>query len=442
MSMPRATARLQLHAGYTLEDARACVDYYADLGVSHLYLSPITRARAGSTHGYDVVDHAMVNPELGGEPALRDLAQAARRRGLGLIADIVPNHMAAHPDNAWWRDVLEHGAASAHARCFDISWDGPDPALRGKVVLPILPEPYGVALDQGVMLLRHDGDSGRIELEVSGLRYPVAPESIPHGLDPQTLLRRCDPARRAGRERLHRLLECQHYRLAWWRNATDQINWRRFFEISELVGVRVEDEAVFDAVHALVLRLYAQGVLDGLRIDHIDGLAAPGAYLRRLSQRLAEAGASRPPSCAQAQAYLVAEKILAPDESPDPRWPLHGTTGYDFMDQVGALLHDPDAEAPLCAFWQLLTGDLRAPQQQLEAARTRMLQRHFPAERLALVGSLERVARQHRQTRDWSAVSIDRVLSAWLTAFPVYRTYAEDGGRSGADQHWCEHATR
>jgi len=442
MTMPRATARLQLHAGYTLHDARACVDYYADLGVSHLYLSPITCACPGSTHGYDVIDHGTVNPELGGEPALRDLEQAARRRGLGLIADIVPNHMAAHPANAWWRDVLEHGAASAHARCFDIDWEAPDPALRGKVLLPILPDPYGVSLAQGAMALRHDADGGRIELEVSGLRYPVAPESLARGQDPQTLLRRCDPARAAGRERLHRLLEGQHYRLAWWRCAADQINWRRFFEISELVGVRVEDEAVFDAVHALPLRLYAEGLLDGLRIDHIDGLAAPGAYLRRLNRCLAEAGTCRPPACAQSQAYLVAEKILAPDEAPDARWQLHGTTGYDFMDQVGALLHDPQAEAPLRAFWQMLTGDLRTPQRQLEAARTRMLQRHFPAERLALVRCLERLARQDRRTRDWSAPAMDRVLSAWLAAFPVYRTYAEDGGRSDADSRHCEMAAQ
>ncbi len=442
MTMPRATARLQLHAGYTLDDARACVDYYADLGVSHLYLSPITCARPGSTHGYDVIDHGAVNPELGGESALKDLAQATRRRGLGLIADIVPNHMAAHPANAWWRDVLEHGAASAHARCFDIDWDALDPALRGKVLLPILPEPYGVALAQGAMALRHDADAGRIELEVSGLRYPLAPGSLPCGLDPRTLLRRCDPARTAGRERLHRVLESQHYRLAWWRCAADQVNWRRFFEISELVGVRVEDDAVFDAVHALALRLYAQGVLDGLRIDHIDGLAAPGAYLRRLNRCLAEAGARRPPSCKQDQAYLVAEKILAPDEAPDPRWQLHGTTGYDFMDQVGALLHDPQAEAPLRAFWQMLTGDLRTPQRQLEAARTRMLRRHFPAERLALVRCLERLARQDRRTRDWSAPAMDRVLSAWLAAFPVYRTYAEDGGRSAADRQRCDTAAQ
>lgn len=442
MTMPHATARLQLHAGYTFEDARACVDYYADLGVSHLYLSPITCARPGSTHGYDVIDHGAVNPELGGESALRDLARAARRRGLGLIADIVPNHMAAHPANAWWRDVLEHGAASAHARCFDIDWDAPDPALRGKVLLPILPDSYGVSLAQGAMALRYDADAGRIELEVSGQRYPLAPESLARGQDPQALLRRCDPARAAGRERLHRLLESQHYRLAWWRCAADQINWRRFFEISELVGVRVEDEAVFNAVHALPLRLYAEGLLDGLRIDHIDGLAAPGAYLRRLNRCLAEAGARRPPSCAQSQAYLVAEKILAPDEAPDARWQLHGTTGYDFMDQVGALLHDPRAEAPLRAFWQMLTGDLRTPPRQLEAARTRMLQRHFPAERLALVRCLERLARQDRRTRDWSAPAMDRVLSAWLAAFPVYRTYAEDGGRSDADRHHCEAAAQ
>ena len=442
MTMPRATVRLQLHAGYTLHDAHACVDYYADLGVSHLYLSPITYARPGSTHGYDVIDHGAVNPELGGESALRDLARAARRRGLGLIADIVPNHMAAHPANAWWRDVLEHGAASAHARCFDIDWNAPDPALRGKVLLPILPDSYGESLNQGVMALRHDATTGRVELEVSGQRYPVAPESLARGLDPQTLLRRCDPARASGRERLHRLLQSQHYRLAWWRCAADQINWRRFFEISELVGVRVEDEAVFDAVHALPLRLYAQGLVDGLRIDHIDGLAAPGAYLRRLNRCLAEAGASRPPACAQSQAYLVAEKILASNEAPDGRWQLHGTTGYDFMDQVGALLHDPQAEAPLRAFWQMLTGDLRTPQRQLEAARTRMLQRHFSAERLALVRCLERLARHDRRTRDWSAPAMDRVLSAWLAAFPVYRTYAEDGGRSDADRDRCDAAAQ
>lgn len=439
---PRATARLQLHAGFTLDDARDRVDYYADLGVSHLYLSPITRARPGSTHGYDVIDHAAVNPELGGEPALRRLAQAARRRGLGLIADIVPNHMAAHPANPWWRDVLALGEASAYSRHFDIDWQTPDPALRGKVLLPVLAGPYGDCLARGDLRLRRDPDSGELELEAPGGRYPVAPPSIPRGIDPRALARLYDPGEESGRERLHRLLERQHYRLAWWRTAPDQINWRRFFEISELVGVRVEDEAVFDAVHALILRLYAEGILDGLRIDHIDGLASPGAYLRRLNQRLAQARAGRPPACAQPRAYLVVEKILAPGEAPDPRWHIDGTTGYDFMDQVGALLHAPAAEAPLRAFWQALTGDMRPPREQLEAARRRMLARHFPSERLALVRSLERIARLDGHTRDWSANAIDRVLSAMLAAFPVYRTYAEDGGRGEADRQVCRDALR
>ncbi|MFD4836671.1 malto-oligosyltrehalose synthase [Achromobacter sp. NPDC058515] len=442
MSTPRATARLQLHAGYTLDDACAQVDYYADLGVSHLYLSPITCARAGSTHGYDVTDHGAVNPELGGEPALLRLAHAARERGLGLIADIVPNHMAAHPSNPWWRDVLAHGAASAWSRHFDIDWEAPDLALRGKVLVPVLPEAYGVSLARGDIALRCDAGRAHVELDVSGQRYPVAASSVSRGADPEDLLREHDAAHPAGRQRLHQLLERQHYRLAWWRAAPDQINWRRFFEISELVGVRVEEDAVFDDVHALVLRLYAQGVLDGLRVDHIDGLASPGAYLRRLSRCLAVAGASRPQALRQAQPYLVVEKILAQDELLDPRWLTDGTTGYDFMDQAGALLHAPQGVAALRAFWDTLAGDARTPLEQLRAARERMLARHFPAERQALVRSLERIARQDERTRDWSANAIDRVLTAWLAAFPVYRTYAEDGGRSQADQRWCAIAAR
>ncbi len=433
MSTPQATARLQLHAGFTLDDARAQVDYYADLGVSHLYLSPITRARAGSTHGYDVIDHAVVSPELGGEPALLRLASAARARGLGLIADIVPNHMAAHPTNAWWRDVLANGAASAWSAYFDIDWNRPAPALRNKVLLPVLGDPYGASLERGAITAQWDPKAAAPELDVHGQRYPLTPSSVPRGAERQAWLREHDPADPAGRQRLHELLERQHYRLAWWRTAPDQINWRRFFEISELVGVRVEDEAVFDAVHALVLRLTAQGVLDGLRIDHIDGLASPGGYLRRLSARLAQANASRPAALRQDQPYLVVEKILAHDEDLDPRWQTDGTTGYDFMDQVSAVLHDPQGEAPLRTFWRALTGDDRDAAEQLRAARVRMLVRHFPAERQALVNCLEQIASQDVRTRDWTATAIDRALSALLAAFPVYRTYAEDEGHHPAD---------
>uniref|UniRef100_UPI0028A6C225 malto-oligosyltrehalose synthase n=1 Tax=Achromobacter sp. TaxID=134375 RepID=UPI0028A6C225 len=428
MNAPRATARLQLHAGFTLDDARAQLPYYAALGVSHLYLSPITEARQGSTHGYDVIDHQRVSGALGGEPALRRLAAAARSLGLGLIADIVPNHMAAHPSNAWWADVLRLGPRSPHARAFDIDWRPADPALRGKVLLPVLPEPYGQCLQAGGIRLIHDSDA--YVVAVGDLHLPIAPGFAADTDDAAAVCAAYDAHAADGRARLHDLLERQHYRLAWWRTAPEQINWRRFFEISELVGVRVEDKAVFDAVHGMVLRLYREGILDGLRIDHVDGLASPGAYLRRLRQALTQAGAGR------AGAYLVVEKILADGETLDSRWPADGTTGYDFMDQVGALLHAPDAEAPLQAFWNTLSGDPRDAPAQLLDARQRMLARHFPAERLALAHALGHVARMDPATRDWTFPAIDRVLTALLAAFPVYRTYAEDGGRSPADADW------
>ena len=428
MNAPRATARLQLHAGFTLDDARAQLPYYAALGVSHLYLSPITEARHGSTHGYDVIDHQRVSGALGGEPALRRLAAAARSLGLGLIADIVPNHMAAHPSNAWWADVLRLGPRSPHARAFDIDWRPADPALRGKVLLPVLPEPYGQCLQAGGIRLIHDADAYIVA--VGDLHLPVAPGFAADTDDAAAVCAAYDAHAADGRARLHDLLERQHYRLAWWRTAPEQINWRRFFEISELVGVRVEDKAVFDAVHGMVLRLYQEGILDGLRIDHVDGLASPGAYLRRLRQALTQAGAGR------AGAYLVVEKILADGETLDSRWPADGTTGYDFMDQVGALLHAPDAEAPLQAFWNTLSDDPRDAPAQLLDARQRMLARHFPAERLALAHALAHVARMDPATRDWTFPAIDRVLTALLAAFPVYRTYAEDGGRSPADTDW------
>jgi len=455
--IPRATARLQLHAGFTLDDARAQLPYYAALGVSHLYLSPITQARAGSTHGYDVIDHQRVSTELGGESALRRLADAARARGLGLIADIVPNHMAAHASNAWWADVLQHGQDSAHATTFDIDWDAPDPALRGKVLLPVLPDLYGQALAAGDIRLEHDAEAGTCHISAGGQQLPLALGSLPGGSaadeltddlkrdlkrdptrkDLARLCAACDPGTDAGRARLHELLERQHYRLAWWRTAPEQINWRRFFEISELVGVRVEDGAVFDAAHGLVLRLYREGVLDGLRIDHIDGLASPGAYLRRLRHALRQADGERKQAGLPGGAYLIIEKILADDESLDARWPTEGTSGYDFMDQVGALLHAPEAQAQLERCWVALSGDPRDAAAQLRDARHRMLARHFPAERQALVRALTRIARFDLRTRDWTSPAIDRVLTALLAVFPVYRSYAEDGGRSAADAHWC-----
>ncbi len=333
---PRATMRLQLHKGFTFGDAARLAPYMARLGVSHLYASPILTARAGSMHGYDVVDPTRVNPELGGEDGFRRMVAALRAEHLGLIVDIVPNHMAIGAENPWWQDVLRRGRASVHADVFDIDWHPENPLLDGKVLLPVLGKPYGEALD-GISL---EGDAGHPEVRYFDNLFPIRPEDETEigalGLSAY------DPADAAGRARLHRLLERQHYRLAFWRVAGDEINWRRFFDINELAGVRVEVSRVFEATHATLFRLYAEGLIDGMRVDHVDGLADPRAYCRRLRLRLAEL--RREPA-----RYLIVEKILGVGESLAADWQVDGTSGYDFMNEVSAVQHDPDA-APALLF--------------------------------------------------------------------------------------------
>lgn len=424
--MIRATVRLQLHAGFTLDAAGAQLDYYDALGISHLYLSPVARARCGSTHGYDVIDHAQVNPELGGLAALRRLAGAARARGMGLILDIVPNHMAAHPDNRWWREVLRDGPASAYADWFDIDWRPPGRTLRGRVLLPVLTCGARAALASGEIGLRA-GSDGTPALHANGLDLPLAPASLPmaalllhHGGTPA---------------QWHALLRAQAYRLAWWRSAAQAINWRRFFEIGDLVGVRVERPEVFDAVHALPLALYRAGLIDGLRIDHVDGLAEPGAYCRRLRAELAQAGQARAARGLSAEPYVVVEKILGDKETLRTDWPVQGTTGYDFMNEASAWLHDARGAAPLAAFWRDNAGTWPHWREQLRRIRLRLLRRHFGAERRALARSLADLPELRA-----SAAAIDPVLTQWLACFPVYRTYAEGGAGQAADQAWRQTA--
>ncbi len=419
---PRATARLQLHAGFTFEHAREVLPHYALLGVSHLYLSPITCARPGSTHGYDVIDPSRISEELGGLAGFRRLAHDAAAHGLGLIVDIVPNHMAADPRNRWWHDVLQNGEASPYAHYFDIDWAAGD----GRLLLPVLPKPYGDALADGD--IRLDQADGRTVICAGGQTLPLAPAS-----DAYPPLENSD--RNPNPERLHALLERQHYRLAWWRAASDSLNWRRFFEISELVGLRIESRPVFDAVHSLILALYGEGLLDGVRVDHIDGLAEPAAYLRRLRAALEKAAPSRRP-------YLVVEKILASHETLDPRWPVDGTTGYEFMDDVSALLHAPGARAVLEAFWRACGGPAASHEQQLRGVRRQILERHLVSERRAAVRAWAQVLGADPRTRDWSAEALQRVLSTWLSGFPTYRTYAEDGGPTLADRAAWEEASR
>ncbi|HUH41331.1 MAG TPA: malto-oligosyltrehalose synthase, partial [Castellaniella sp.] len=399
--------------------------HYVALGISHLYLSPLTQARPGSLHGYDVIDPQTVNSELGGIDALRRLSQAAAAWQIGLIADIVPNHMAADPRNPWWNDVLRHGRASAHARVFDIDWA----AGGGRVLLPVLAQPYGDALAAGD--IRIERVAGDFVVQAGGLCLPIAHTDAPVIRSNADF----DPTDPVGRERLHALLECQHYRLACWRTAAEQLNWRRFFEISELIGVRVEDPQVFEATHVLIIELYREGLLQGLRIDHVDGLAAPGKYLRALRTALRAADPAREP-------YLIVEKILAPDEALDSRWPVDGTTGYDFMDDVGALLHTSAARGPLLDFWQACGGDRRTPAEQLQALRKYFLRRHLAGERRAAIKAWARLSAADSRARDWGIDAWQRVLDEWLAHFPVYRSYAEDGGPSTADCAFWDEAAR
>ncbi len=408
--VPRATARLQLHAGFTFADAARLVPYYAGLGISHLYLSPITTSRPGSTHGYDVTDFTRVNPELGGEDGFLALAASARAAGLGIVLDIVPNHMATDAvHNAWWRDVLAHGAQSAYAHYFDIDWQSRDPDLHGKVLLPILGDPYWDTLQAGSIRLAHDGD-GRMVVRYGDLELPLAvPAEHRESLhDVQAL---------------HVLLERQHYRLAWWRTGAAALNWRRFFEITELAGIREECEDVFEAVHALVFRLYREGWIDGLRIDHVDGLADPAGYCRRVRERLATLQPGRPAELSRHHPWLVVEKILGEHEPLPADWQVDGTTGYDFMDEVSAVLHDLRGAGPLNMLWLQISADDRLFADYVRAGRHRVLARHLITEVDAICVRLHDMARAAPATRDLTAHALRHALTALMTVIPVYRSY-------------------
>jgi (1->4)-alpha-D-glucan 1-alpha-D-glucosylmutase len=431
-TIPSATMRLQLHAGFTFADAAALVPYLAALKISHLYASPILTARPGSLHGYDVIDPTRVNPELGGEVGLRQLVAALRAAGLGLIVDIVPNHMAVGGSlNAWWLDVLRHGPASRYARYFDVDWNPADPALHGKVLAPFLGEPYGTALQAGNLRL-DAGEDGAPTIRYYDDIYPVAPRD--HAEIAANGMAAYNPANEDGRARLHRLLERQHYRLAWWGAAGDEINWRRFFDINGLAGLRIEDPNVFEAAHATLFRLYAEGLIDGFRVDHVDGLTDPPDYCRRLRARLEELRSQRPPTAPDGRPYIVVEKILGPGEALATDWGIDGTSGYDFMNSVSAVQHDPESERLLAFFWSAVSGRPADFATEEELARRQVLERSFDAQLEATATALHRLARLDPSARDTTQPAIRRALLALLAHFPVYRTYNAAAARSAADE--------
>ena len=429
-TIPRATARLQLHKDFTLDDATATVPYYAALGVSHLYASPILQARAGSTHGYDTVSHEQVNPELGGEDALRRLVAELRKHGMALLLDIVPNHMGVGGnDNAVWMDVLAHGPNGRYSKFFDVDWESDDPALRGKMLAPFLGRPYGEALAEGELKLAEQGPTGLV-LDYFDNWFPIRPEDV---AAVRADLSAYDSATPQGQARIHDLLERQHFRLSHWKLAADEINWRRFFDVTGLGGVRVEVPEVFEESHAVILRLYAEGLIDGLRIDHVDGLAQPGAYCRKLRRCMETAARQRPADAPRVEPYIIVEKILAPGEPMPADWRVDGTSGYDFMDQVGAVLHDQAGEAPLSLLWQEVSGSNRDFPAEERIARRQILRDNLAAERESCARALHRIARSSPMTRDIPLAAIRRVLTEVLVHFPVYRTYTRAGRATSQD---------
>jgi (1->4)-alpha-D-glucan 1-alpha-D-glucosylmutase len=482
-AIPIATYRLQLSADFDFDAAASVVPYLKALGVTHLYASPFMRAREGSAHGYDVTDHAQFNPELGGEAGFERLSAALRQHDLGLILDFVPNHVGVHfADNPWWLDVLEWGPASPHAASFDIDWEQLPYRARGGVLLPIIGSSYGQALEHGEIELRYDPREGSFSAWYFEHRLPIAPErygeilrmvvketgaeeSAPgkamvalafryQGLRRPNrkeapafraelkgisggaeIIARGLEAYRAGPDRaaptlaLHHLLERQHYRLGHWRLASSDINYRRFFDINTLAGLRVEDAGTFEAIHRLVRRLIAEGKLQGLRLDHIDGLRDPVQYFQRLRRLIREAhGGSAKPF------YLVIEKILGEREQLPAFIGVHGTTGYEWMNAITHVLTDGNGLEQLDEIWRQISNQSPKLEPILKEAKRRVLETLLTSEFIVLTRLLARIASGHYSTRDYSADSLRQALELYVLHFPVYRTYLTSSGPSALDR--------
>jgi (1->4)-alpha-D-glucan 1-alpha-D-glucosylmutase len=403
--IPRATYRLQFHKDFTFADAAAQADYFAALGISHIYASPILTARAGSRHGYDVVDHGRLNPELGGEEGFRALASALKARELGIIVDIVPNHLAVgRADNPWWLDVLANGKASAYADSFDIDWQAP--GLEGKVLAPFLDGDPRRLMEKGELHLARDRAGWAFRYFEH--RFPLRPED-----------QRMPETEAGDRARQLALLARQHFVLADWREADARINWRRFFDITDLAAIRVEQPAVFEAVHAPIFALYGEGLIDGVRVDHIDGLADPAAYCRLLRERLRALG--REP-------YLLVEKILAEDEALPAGWNCDGTTGYDFMDEVSAWQHDSAGGGTLDRMWRREGGSRDFEEVEIEARRE-ILRGSFAAQAAAATRAFARLLPHIAPPQLESAIA---EIIARLRRYRDYATGRPDSPGPGA----------
>jgi (1->4)-alpha-D-glucan 1-alpha-D-glucosylmutase len=511
---PHSTYRMQLHAGFTLADAEAVLPYLKRLGIGDLYASPIFEARPGSMHGYDVTRHDRLNPELGGEEGFARLAGRLKELEMGLLLDIVPNHMGVGNDSLWWQDVLENGRASRYASYFDIEWEPLNPDMRNKLLLPILGSQYGDELEaKKIQIVAVDG---QMRAQYYDHLMPLAPRSMPvifpdadaeldemgvprsfrdilretahipphettdanlvtqrqqqlEELRPRlrgALLSEAmqEPVRRAleringvagdprSFDRLHELLEQQPWRLAYWRVSSEEINYRRFFDINDLVGLRMENPEVFAATHRLVRRLLARGDVTGLRIDHCDGMLNPRQYLIRLQRlyvasqcmgatpegetgptgiELEARAAMRGPDwdMAQGALYVVVEKILEPREVLPSEWPVSGTSGYDFVHLGNQIFIQGENKQRFTDFYERLIGDGADPQTIIYQSKLNVMRNALSSEVYVLANLLRRLALSNRRARDFTEDLLETAIRETIACFPVYRTYIDDRGQ-------------
>ena len=481
--VPSSTYRLQLRPDFGFSAAADVGSYLVRLGVSHLYSSPYLQAAPGSQHGYDVVDPHRVNEELGGTRGHRGLSRKLSEVGLGQVLDIVPNHMAiSGPENPWWWDVLENGPSSRYADYFDVDWDPPEARDRNNVLLPILGDHYGRVIESGELQLERHG--GTISLRYHEQLLPLSPRSLYRLLGPAAsrsrsaelaflsdalrALPRSTATDRESRLRRHRdkevlrsllarlldeqprvsdaidaqlsttaadpdeldaLLSIQNYRIAFWRSAGRELGYRRFFDVTTLIGLRVEDEAVFDDSHARLSGWIERGVLDGIRVDHPDGLLDPTTYTKRLRKSLR-------------RGWLVVEKILMPGESLPSDWPVDGTTGYDFLRDTVGLFVDPQAEAGFSELHQRYTGEGRDFDEVTRETRALIARETLGSEVNRLAATFVDICENQRRFRDFTRPEMHQAVRAVAASMPVYRTYARpaDGFISDDDRLVIERA--
>lgn len=413
--IPRATYRLQFNRSFTFQQAGAILDYLDELGISGVYASPLFQAGPQSTHGYDVCCYGKLNPNLGAEEDFDRFTTNVKKHALGLLLDIVPNHMSASLENGWWIDVLEKGRESVYSDYFDINWDSDQPGLRNKVLLPVLEDHYGKVLESGKLRLAYQ--DGKFSIAYHDRNFPVDVRTLPPGAqhDPSGTLARLNG--NAGQSRsfdgLDAVIRRQHYRLAYWKVAPEEINYRRFFNVAEMVAVRAETLKVFRETHRLIFEWLDSGGITGLRVDHPDGLWDPKQYLQRLQK-------DREP-------YIVVEKILSGDETLPEDWAVEGTTGYDFLNRVNSLFVNGSNVEALTDIYREFTGKKVEFADIVYESREIVLERSFRSELNALTRRLKQIAAQARSGCDFTFSQLRNALAEIIANFPVYRTYINEG---------------